>query len=216
MTQTPVPHAVLTAQRIGYVIVLVLVAAVVVSSARFLLPTPPLAGAMQSQLDARPIAFVSHVACGIVALVLGAVQFTTRTGQRRAWHRAAGKIYVATCLTGAVTGFYIAWFSFGGPVATTGFVGLATAWFVTTAMGFRAIVSGQVVRHRRWMVRSYAVTLAAVTLRLMLPVPLVLGIDFVEAYRVIAFLSWIPNIILAEIWLAVTAGWRLPGVPIRV
>lgn len=202
-------------QMAGFAIMLILAVGVAVVSARFLLPHPPLAGAMQPHLEARPIAFLTHVTCGITALVLGAVQFVTRLGPRRKWHAAAGRVYVLACLAGAVSGLIIAWHSFAGPVATAGFTGLAVAWFATTAMGFREVVAGRIAAHRRWMLRSYALTLAAVTLRLMLPVPNMVGIDFVAAYQAISFLCWVPNLILAEVWIARTVSMRLPGVPVR-
>lgn len=203
-------------QTAGFAIMLVLAVGVALVSARFLLPEPPMAQAMQGHLDSRPIAFLTHVSCGITALVLGAIQFVTRLGARRQWHAAAGRIYVLACLAGAVSGLIIAWFSFAGPVTTAGFTGLAVGWFVTTAVGFREIIAGRAASHRRWMVRSYALTLAAVTLRLMLPVPNMVGIDFVAAYQAISFLCWVPNLILAEVWISRTASMRVPGVPVRV
>ncbi|MBN8551678.1 MAG: DUF2306 domain-containing protein [Caulobacterales bacterium] len=196
-------------------VLLLLAFVVCAASARFFLPEPPMAQAMQNHLDHRPIVFLIHVSGGIAALMLGAFQFVTRTGPRRAWHTAAGRFYVMACWLGAVSGLVIAQTSFAGPVATVGFSGLAVAWFVATAMGLRAILAGQIVSHRHWMVRSYALTLAAVTLRLMLPMPPLMGLDFTQGYRAISFLCWIPNLILAEVWLARTARQSTPGVPQR-
>jgi hypothetical protein len=48
------------------------------------------------------------------------------------------------------------------------------------------------------MIRSYALTLAAVTLRLWLPLSQVAGIDFMTAYVAIAWLCWVPNLLVAE------------------
>ena len=55
--------------------------------------------------------------------------------------------------------------------------------------------------HRRWMIRSFALTFAAVTLRLQIPVSQILGYDFMESYRIIAWSAWVPNLILAEMYL---------------
>jgi len=65
------------------------------------------------------------------------------------------------------------------------------------------------------MIRSWALTLSAVTLRLYLSAIPVLGLDFVDAYRAISFLCWVPNLLLAEAWLA---GVRMPAmlVPARI
>ena len=48
------------------------------------------------------------------------------------------------------------------------------------------------------MIRSYAVTLAALTLRLYLPLSQAAGIEFVAAYQVISWLCWVPNLLFAE------------------
>ena len=72
----------------------------------------------------------------------------------------------------------IAMFSSSGPVAGAGFLGLAASWLVATALGYRAIRSGDVARHRRWMTRSFALTYAAVMLRIYLPIAMIVGLDF--------------------------------------
>ena len=51
------------------------------------------------------------------------------------------------------------------------------------------------------MIRSFALTFAAVTLRLYLPLVPLLGISFVDGYRAISFLAWVPNLIVAELYL---------------
>jgi hypothetical protein len=57
------------------------------------------------------------------------------------------------------------------------------------------------VQHRAWMIRSFALTFAAVTLRLYLPLAALLSINFVDAYRAISFLAWLPNLLVVEIYL---------------
>jgi hypothetical protein len=50
------------------------------------------------------------------------------------------------------------------------------------------------------MIRSYALTLAAVMLRIYLPLSQVFAIPFEPAYQTIAWLCWVPNLVVAE-WL---------------
>jgi uncharacterized membrane protein YozB (DUF420 family) len=88
-----------------------------------------------------------------------------------------------------------------GPISTAGFGSLAVMWFVCTAQGWIAGRRQRFEEHRAWMIRSYALTLAAVTLRLYLPVVLLSGVDFPFAYRAISFLCWVPNLVLAEVYL---------------
>lgn len=51
------------------------------------------------------------------------------------------------------------------------------------------------------MIRSWALTLAAVTLRLYLPLVMILDLSFLPWYRAISFLAWVPNLIAAELCL---------------
>ncbi len=67
-----------------------------------------------------------------------------------------------------------------------------------------ARVSGNITQHQRWMIRSYALTLGAVTLRIHLPLFLIQGVPFDQAYPAIAWLAWVPNLVIAE-WVFVAA-----------
>lgn len=176
-------------------------------SARYLLPVIPFpAPPMVLQMEARPIAMLAHVGGGVIALALGSFQLVTWRGPRRIWHRCAGRVYVLACLVSAVAGFWLALHASAGPVATAGFGGLAVAWFGTTVMGWRKAVAGEFAQHRRWMIRSLSLTFAAVTLRIMLPMIALTGLEFDVGYRAISFLCWVPNLLLVEAWLRVF-GW---------
>jgi uncharacterized membrane protein len=149
-----------------------------------------------------------HAGFAATALVIGPLQFfaTIRTRHPR-WHRRIGTTFVTCCLIGGAAGLLLALGSTEGPVATAGFGSLALAWMAATGNAWRLARRRDFVRHRRRMIRSYALTFAAVTLRLYLPlIPLThLGFDW--GYRAISFLCWIPNLIVAELWLR-RDGWR--------
>lgn len=182
--------------------------AVALFSARFLLPEPFLTQGMAPHIEARPLVFLTHVASALTALALGPLQLITWRGPRCVWHRWSGRVYVAACLIGAVSGFGLALSSLSGRISGLGFGLLAIAWFLATATGWRKAVEGQFGQHRRWMIRSLSLTFAAVTLRLMLPMVPLTGLDFPVAYRAISFLCWVPNLLLAELWLR-TRGWEV-------
>ena len=103
-------------------------------------------------------------------------------------------------LVGGLTGLVVAVNAFGGPVARLGFGSLAIAWLFTGVMAYRAIRARDVVSHRRWMVRNFALTFAAVTLRLWLPGLVVSGVPFGIAYPAIAWLCWVLNVLIAELF----------------
>jgi len=56
----------------------------------------------------------------------------------------------------------------------------------------------EIPAHRRWMIRNYSLTFAAVTLRLYLPLAFLLGIPFELSYPLVAWLCWVPNLVAAE------------------
>jgi uncharacterized membrane protein len=149
------------------------------------------------------IAFYTHIYFGGITLLVGWSQFSKRIRAKRLkLHRLLGKIYVISVLFSSIAGFYIAVFANGGFVSQVGFSFSAIGWFYTTYNAYTTIKKKNIEGHRKWMIRSYAFTLAAVTLRLWLPtLPAILDIPFSEAYIIIAWLCWVPNIIIAEIYI---------------
>jgi uncharacterized membrane protein len=149
------------------------------------------------------IAFFTHIYFGGISLLVGWSQFSKRIrDQQLKLHRFLGKTYVIAVLCSSITGFYVALFANGGMVSQLGFSFLAIGWFYTTLNAYTSIKKKNIIAHRKWMIRSYAFTLAAVTLRLWLPtLPSILDIPFSEAYIIISWLCWVPNIIVAEIYI---------------
>ena len=194
----------------GFGLITLLALVVSLGSARYLLPVPVSpAELMLGHVEHWPWAVIVHIAGGVTALTLGFFQLVTRKGPRRIWHRFAGRVYVLACLSSAITGFWLALYSTAGPIASAGFGGMAVVWFVTTLVGWRKAVKGAFAEHRRWMIRSLSVTFAAVTLRIMLPLSPLVGLDFDDAYLAVSFLCWVPNLLVAELWLRLW-GWKSP------
>jgi uncharacterized membrane protein len=123
-------------------------------------------------------------------------------------HRIVGCVYVLSCIAGGVSGFALAFGSTAGPVATAGFGLLAPIWIAATVRGWRLAMQGRYGEHREWMIRSFALTFAAVTLRLFLPIGPLLGISFMVGFRALSFLSWIPNLIVAEAYIRMARSGR--------
>lgn len=145
-------------------------------------------------------AFFTHISLGGIALLAGMTQFSNRLRQHKpSRHRLLGKIYVGACLISGLAGLYIAQFATGGWIARLGFTLLALAWLITTWTAWRRILVRDTEAHRRWMMRSYALTFAAVTLRMYLPLFTgAFGMDFIPAYQIIAWLCWVPNLLVGE------------------
>ncbi|MGZ3765153.1 MAG: DUF2306 domain-containing protein [Mucilaginibacter sp.] len=146
-------------------------------------------------------AFYVHITFGGIALLTGWTQFSTRLRDRYLnTHRQVGKVYVSSVMLSSLAGFYIALSASGGITSTLGFGALATLWFFTIVKAYTTILKKEIKQHENWMIRNYALTFAAVTLRLYLPISqAALHMEFITAYRIISWLCWIPNIIIAEI-----------------
>ena len=174
---------------------------IAVVSYRYLAPTPPYMGADIAQNLFRKPWLLVHASLAATALLVGPFQFLTRLRAKRpGLHRLLGKIFVAACLGAAVPGLILAIGTDAGPIAQWGFGTLSVLWFIVTANALRLAMAGRFAEHRRWMIRSFAMTFAAVTLRLYLPIPpLLLHVSFLEGYRVIAWLCWTLNLLAVEI-----------------
>lgn len=143
-----------------------------------------------------------HAVAAATALLVAPLQFRSQLRARRpGLHRVLGRVYVTGCLVGGAAGIVLAFGASTGPVSTAGFGILALAWLVTTAQAWRLAMRRNFVSHREWMIRSFALTLAAVTLRVYLPVAQWLPVEFDDAYRAISFLCWVPNLVVAEVYL---------------
>ncbi|MEQ6121735.1 DUF2306 domain-containing protein [Reichenbachiella sp. MALMAid0571] len=147
------------------------------------------------------IAFYLHISFGGLSLISGFSQFSSQLRKRKVkLHRLLGKIYLTSVLISGTSGLFIAIHATGGRMAEMGFGSLGILWLLTSVMAFKSIRNGEVTQHRHWMIRSFALTFAAVTLRLWLPFfQIVLHFSFIDAYIIIAWLCWIPNLVIAEI-----------------
>lgn len=187
--------------RIVWMIFALLCLGVAAYSARYLLDPPQSPAQALGNPLGVPWLFI-HVAGAVAALVLGSLQFLPVLRRGRGFgppHRWIGRVYVAGCLVGGGAGLILAPGSHAGPIASAGFGSLAVIWIAMTLLGWRAAVQGRFAEHRRWMIRSWALTLAAVVLRLYLPLVMVLDLPFLPWYRAISFLAWVPNLLAAEL-----------------
>ena len=155
---------------------------------------------MRAAFEANRVGIYTHVFAAAVALGLGPFQFSTRLRERRpGLHRWSGRLYLGVgVLIGGLSGLYMAFHAFGGVVARLGFAALAIAWMYTGVRAYRAIRGNDPRAHRCWMIRNFALTFAAVMLRLWVPASVLAGVPLETAYPVIAWLCWVPNLFVAE------------------
>jgi uncharacterized membrane protein len=159
---------------------------------------------MKANFELHSAGIYIHVFASVLALALGPFQFSRRLRQKyTAAHRWSGRVYLLSVAVGGISGLYMAQFAFGGLVPRLGFSALAVCWLFSASRAYRAIRRGDIANHRRWMLRNFSLTFAAVTLRLYLPLALVAGADPEYSYAAIAWLCWLPNLVAAE-WLIYT------------
>ncbi|MGC1499256.1 MAG: DUF2306 domain-containing protein [Terriglobales bacterium] len=141
-----------------------------------------------------------HIAGGMGALLLGPWQFSQRLRARALnVHRWMGRAYLLEVGLGSIAGFVMACVSSEGMPTHLGFGILAVLWFGTGLQAYRSVRKGDIQAHREWMIRNFALTLAAVTLRIELPVMLaLLHWPFRVSYITVSWLCWVPNILVAE------------------
>jgi len=149
------------------------------------------------------VAFYIHVFTSTFLLLAGFTQFSNQFLTRLPkWHRGIGKSYVFILLfLSGPSGLVMSILANGGIWSKLAFAILTILWVFTTAKAWQTATKQQFQQHKHWMMRSYALTLSALTLRawkwiivlLIAPPPM-------DLYRAVAWLGWIPNLILVE-WL---------------
>lgn len=201
----------MTRARIGWSTMAVLSLAMVLLASRYLSLDPEVFFPQQRAVYlVHTVPLIAHIAGGMLALLTGPVQFVRRLRDRApAVHRWTGRMYLVGVGVGGLGGLAMARLAYGGPAARLGFAALAVAWLYATWMAYRRIRRGDVASHRRWMVRSFALTFAAPMLRLWLPGLMATGLPFDVAYPSVAWLCWLPNLVVAE--LALRRAWQVAG-----
>lgn len=160
----------------------------------------------------RLVGLYIHMFAGGLALVMGPFQFLTRLRNNApALHRWMGRVYLICILLSGLSALVIAPGMISGLVGEIGLILLAILWLWTAWNAYQNIRAGNIEIHRDWMTRNYALTFGAVTLRMWLGI--LIGVQvpfletkyagdfdalFVEVYRVVMWLSWVPNLIVAE------------------
>ena len=148
--------------------------------------------------------FYIHVYSAIFVLLGGFTQFSNFILKKYPFiHRNIGKLYVIIILfLSAPSGLFIGLFANGGLFSKASFVSLSVLWFYCTLKGFLHIKNKNIFLHKAFMLRSFALTFSAITLRfwkvilvyLFQPSPM-------DVYQIIAWLGWIPNLLIVEYYL---------------
>ena len=166
----------------------------------FLTPGQTVHPTMQAAYAQHPWRILFHVAASLVALALGPWQFIPALRRRKALHRGIGFVYFLAVFVGGISGMFTAFIAQGGLVSRVGFVVLSLLWIISAIAALRSIKRGDYRSHEAWAIRSFALTFAAVTIRLQLGAGFAAGQRFEDFYWMLSWTCWIPNLLVAE-WL---------------
>lgn len=146
--------------------------------------------------------FYIHIFAGMICISTALVQFSRYLLKKsKAIHRWSGRLYVFVVLfLGAPTGLYMSFFAKGSMWERSLFMFMAIFWFFTTFRGLSAILKKNVLSHKIWMMRSYAMAMTAVTFRIYHLVFYLLDWGHLENYEISLWISVIGNMLIAE-WL---------------
>jgi uncharacterized membrane protein len=189
-------------KRVGWVLLLLGGLFAAGNAVMFLLVEGHGSAEIKQRFVATAIAGWAHGFGGAIAALIGPFQLITRL--RTSWPRVhvwMGRTYLTAVLAGGLAGLYFAPISSAGTVGRVGFATLAVFWLYSGTRAYLAIRRGNVQEHRRWMLRNYALTFGAATLRIELPLLIIGGLSFPVAYTLVAWISWVPNWLAVEAWL---------------
>lgn len=158
--------------------------------------------------DGSEIWLYVHVISGGLSLLLGSFQFWRWLREKhRNIHRWIGRLYLfAGIFPASISGIIIAQDSVAGLTGRIGFSALGILWFLTGFLALRAVLNKDIESHQQWMKRNFALTFAAVTLRLWIPILIIAQVPFgiseadafAQAYQTVPWLCWVPNLLFVE------------------
>ena len=156
------------------------------------------------------IAFYTHVFSSIFTLCAGFTQFSDYVlKQHKKLHRFVGKAYAYNVmLINFPAGMIMAFYANGHLPSKIAFIILDCLWFWFTYKAVVAVKAKDIKAHKRFMIRSYALTCSAITLRSW---KIILSASFnIEPdilYMIDAWMGFVPNLIFAE-WLIMRMGFQ--------
>jgi uncharacterized membrane protein len=147
-------------------------------------------------------AFYVHIVSSWWVMCIGIFQFIPVLVKKYTkLHQTLGKVYVFSILVlAAPSGLVLAWYANGGLPAKVGFSLQCVVWWLCTWVAWREITRQHWQKHVEWMMRSYGVTLAALSLRVgSYGMVYLFHTKPIETYLTVTWLSWVGNLLIVEI-----------------
>lgn len=151
--------------------------------------------------DYYKVAFFTHVYTSIFLMFVGAIQFLLPMNRKtRQLHKWSGRMYAVIILFfSAPSGLIMSYHANGGWIAKTAFIVLSLLWMYFTAKSVLCAMQHQLEQHKMFAIRSFALTLSAISLRLFkFLIVFLFDLQSMDAYRIVAWLGWGFNLVVAE------------------
>ena len=172
---------------------------------------------------ASPVPVVTHIISVTIYCILGAFQFHPGLRRRRPkWHRTAGRILVPAGLVAAASGLWMSQFyqlaAIDGELLYILRLVFGLGMMLSILLGLAAILRRDIARHQAWMMRGYAIAIAAGTQAFtIIPWILIAGMPGEIANALLMSACWVINLAVTEwfIWRRRPGSVKLAKKPIR-
>jgi uncharacterized membrane protein len=144
-----------------------------------------------------------HIGPGVLYLLLAPVQLAYRIRSRHyTFHRRLGRVLAGSAMImGVFALIFGGLFPFGGWLESSATI-VFGLWFLTClVLAVRAIRRDDIVHHRRWMIRAFAIGIAVGTIRIWIALFQFAGLDFPSSFGPAFWLSFSVHLLVAELWL---------------
>lgn len=167
------------------------------------------------QLFHYKIAFFTHVYTSIFLIAFGWIQFSSFNRKKYSkLHRNFGKLYIIIILLfSGPSGLIMSYYANGGIISQISFIILSILWLLFTYLSFYYAKRLDFKKHQKFAIRSFALTLSAISLRLFKYIIVFLFQPFpMDTYRIVSWLGWTFNLVLAEIIIIYFLNKRINGI----
>lgn len=148
------------------------------------------------------IAFFTHVYTSLFLVIIGLIQFWN-TRFTKGYHKQLGMAYVVIILfLSAPSGLIMSFYANGGFWSKLSFIILTILWFVFTYLAYKSAKQKKWEQHKKWIMRSYALTLSAISLRLFKwCIVSFIALPPMDTYKIVAWLGWTVNLFFVEMYI---------------
>jgi len=170
----------------------------------------------EGRYDAHPVLTLVHILPGFLVMILGPLQFVGKIRSRHIQvHRWSGRIFVSAALVSGVAAMVITFVFpvFGSFTAPAAMMFFGPIFLFSVVKAYLHIRRREILQHREWMIRAFALALGVSTFRVLLNVFLIAGVSFPEAWETVVWLGFATNMVIAEVWINVTRPSRHEAMP---